>query len=189
MDESNGCTDYPALYPIGGPLSTARPGAVPARTGRNPVGRGTILGNPAAKVFIVIATVLALGSAIQVRAGDKALGACPDTPNCVSSQAADVDHSVPALTYRDDPGTAWRRAVAAVTNLPRVTVVEHEGGYMHAEVRSLVFRFVDDVELLLDRDGARIDIRSASRTGRYDFGVNRRRVETIRDRFESQVSD
>jgi uncharacterized protein (DUF1499 family) len=56
-------------------------------------------------------------------------------------------------------------------------------GYLHAEFRSALFGFVDDVEFRMDETAGRIDVRSASRTGYFDFGVNRRRVEEIRARF------
>ena len=60
--------------------------------------------------------------------------------------------------------------------------------YLHAEFRSLIFRFVDDLELLVDPVAGVIDVRSASRLGRSDFGVNRRRVEELRRRFLASVS-
>jgi len=62
-------------------------------------------------------------------------------------------------------------------------ITEEKAGYLHAEFRSALFGFVDHVELRLDEAANRIDVRSASRTGYYDFGVNRRRVEEIRERF------
>ena len=72
---------------------------------------------------------------------------------------------------------------AAVESMPRTTVVEQDDGYLHAEARSLVFRFVDDLEVLLADDGE-IVVRSASRLGRYDLGVNGRRVASLRDRLD-----
>jgi uncharacterized protein (DUF1499 family) len=62
-------------------------------------------------------------------------------------------------------------------------IAEEKAGYLRAEFRSSLFGFVDDLELLLDKAAKRIDVRSASRTGYFDFGVNRRRVEEIRKRF------
>ena len=60
-----------------------------------------------------------------------------------------------------------------------------EERYIHTEFTSAFFRFVDDVEFLLD-DGTRtIHVRSASRVGYSDFGVNRRRVEELRSRFDA----
>ena len=69
--------------------------------------------------------------------------------------------------------------------MPRTRIAEDDGYYVHAEFRSRVFRFVDDVEFLLDDATGQIYFRSASRVGRSDLGVNRRRMEAIRDAFAS----
>jgi len=66
-------------------------------------------------------------------------------------------------------------------------IAEEETGYLHEEFRSALFGFVDDVEFRMDEPAGRIDVRSASRTGYYDFGVNRRRVEEIRARFSREL--
>ena len=66
---------------------------------------------------------------------------------------------------------------------PRTRIVQEEPGYLKAECRSRVFRFVDDVEILFDDGAKQIHFRSASRLGRKDFGVNRERMETIRKAF------
>jgi uncharacterized protein (DUF1499 family) len=68
----------------------------------------------------------------------------------------------------------------------RATIVEEKADYLHAEMRSLIFRFVDDVEFSLDADAGLINVRSASRVGYSDFGVNRRRMQRIRAAFDSQ---
>jgi uncharacterized protein (DUF1499 family) len=67
-----------------------------------------------------------------------------------------------------------------VAKLPRATVVSERPGYLHVECRSKVFGFVDDLEFQLQAAQGTIAVRSASRTGYYDFGVNRQRVETLR---------
>ena len=69
---------------------------------------------------------------------------------------------------------------------PRITLVSEEGGYLHAEARSLIFRFVDDIEFLLAPAEGLIHVRSAARTGYSDVGVNRRRVERIRQAFSNE---
>jgi uncharacterized protein (DUF1499 family) len=98
----------------------------------------------------------------------------------VSSQADDDAHRVEPLQLRVAPEAGWAAARRAVEALPRTTVVRADERYLHAEVRSRLFRFVDDLELLLAEDGRRIDVRSASRVGHSDLGVNRRRVEALR---------
>ncbi|MDH3513799.1 MAG: DUF1499 domain-containing protein [Gammaproteobacteria bacterium] len=108
------------------------------------------------------------------------LAACPDSPNCVSSDATDPPHHVPPFTIILPPAEAWRLVREEVKNLPRTEIGEATGNYLHAECRSAVFRFVDDLELELRPDEKIIAVRSASRVGYSDFGVNRRRVENLR---------
>ena len=69
----------------------------------------------------------------------------------------------------------------AVAAMPRTTIVEERQGYLHAECTSRIFRFVDDLELLRSETGDRVDVRSASRVGYGDWGVNRARVESLRE--------
>ncbi len=120
-----------------------------------------------------------------VRATDPVpmLEPCPVTPNCVSSLAQNTEHQVDPFVFTGDPAAAWANLKTALLKEKRVSVTEEQGGYLHAEIRSLIFRFVDDIEFLLDADKKIIDVRSASRTGHSDFGVNRRRVERIRDHY------
>jgi uncharacterized protein (DUF1499 family) len=98
--------------------------------------------------------------------------------------ATDTSHRVEPLAYTSTPDVAWQRLGQIVRNEPRITVVTEEGAYLHVEARSFLFRFVDDVEFMLDADNGLIHVRSASRTGHSDFGVNRRRVERIRKAFD-----
>jgi uncharacterized protein (DUF1499 family) len=107
-------------------------------------------------------------------AKDGRLALCKRSPNCVSSQAdpSDREHYIaPLMGSMDDV----KKAVEA---LPRTRIVLAHPNYLYAEFRSRLFGFVDDVEFLFD--GVAIQVRSASRLGRRDFGVNRRRVEQIR---------
>jgi uncharacterized protein (DUF1499 family) len=82
------------------------------------------------------------------------------------------------LTGANPSWSAVRDAVAA---MPRTRIVEEGQGYLHAECTSRIFRFVDDLELMRSEDGDRVDVRSASRTGYGDMGVNRERVEKLRE--------
>jgi uncharacterized protein (DUF1499 family) len=108
------------------------------------------------------------------------LAPCPDSPNCVSSDAADAAHAIPPFDLAAPPQQAWRAARAALEGMPRTRVVTDTGSYLHAECTSAIFRFVDDLELQLRASEGRIAVRSASRLGRGDMGVNRRRVEELR---------
>lgn len=113
--------------------------------------------------------------------GTRSLAPCPDRPNCVSTLAPDAAHRVEPFRLRGDPAVAWSAAREAVAALPRTRIVESETGYLRAEATSRLFRFVDDLELLLVPEARRIDVRSASRVGYSDLGVNRARVESLRE--------
>lgn len=112
------------------------------------------------------------------------LSPCKATPNCVSSQAdaADSGHYVAPLAFSGDPAAAWSALRQVVRGMERVTIVRDEPGYLHAEFTSRLLGFVDDAEFALDPSGL-IHVRSASRLGRSDFGVNRARIESIRARM------
>lgn len=114
------------------------------------------------------------------------LSPCPDTPNCVSTNARDPEHAIEPISF-DAP-------IDAAELLARVRqVVEAMGGkvteqrtrFLRAEFTTPLLRFIDDVEFLLDEEGVTLHFRSASRVGRSDLGVNRNRMERFRTRFES----
>ncbi|WP_221239722.1 DUF1499 domain-containing protein [Longimicrobium terrae] len=111
------------------------------------------------------------------------LGPCPDSPNCVSTDAADAVHAMPPLPFRDTPAAALERARAALLREPRTRIVDERADYLHAESRSRLMRFVDDVEILVDSTAGVVRFRSASRVGRGDMGVNRARMERFTARF------
>jgi len=121
---------------------------------------------------------------------DGRLSPCRPTPNCVASQtdrAADPGHHVAPLAIRDDPEAAWAGLVAAVRAAPRTHIVTERSGYLHAEYASRVFGFVDDLELQLDLSAQIVHVRSASRIGYSDFGVNRARIEALRTRLAGRA--
>ncbi len=109
---------------------------------------------------------------------------CPASPNCVCSQAADGDHQIPPLAFTGTGTEALESLRGAIQAQPRATVVESKQDYLRAEFRSAIFRFVDDVEFLVDPTAKVIHVRSASRVGYSDLGVNRKRVERLRAAFE-----
>lgn len=114
---------------------------------------------------------------------------CPDSPNCVSTQAPadDSEHAIAPLSYTGSVAEAREQLLAVINALPRTTLVTDQpvagGHYIHVEFRSFVFRFVDDVEFFIKEAEKTIEFRSAARLGRSDLGVNRRRMEDIRSRF------
>ncbi len=109
------------------------------------------------------------------------LAPCPSSPNCVSSLSADEGHFIEPLRYTSSPDDAMNRLRKIIMTMKRATIVTDVEGYMHAEFRTLL-GFVDDAQFLLDRENGVIHVRSASRTGYWDIGVNRSRIESIRER-------
>lgn len=109
---------------------------------------------------------------------------CPNSPNCVSSQSVDNAHFIEPLHYTTDTDGARQKLLEILKRIPRVHLAKVERDYIHAEFRSSIFRFVDDVTFFFPPDKKIIHVRSASRKGYYDFGENRRRVERLRARFE-----
>jgi uncharacterized protein (DUF1499 family) len=119
-------------------------------------------------------------SSLGVTAGR--LAPCPGSPNCVSSEAAADEQRVEPLRYDGDAAQARARLLDVLNGMDRARIVQSTDDYVHVEFRSAVFGFVDDVEFYFSPPGT-LQVRSASRTGYYDFGVNRERVETLRARF------
>jgi uncharacterized protein (DUF1499 family) len=112
---------------------------------------------------------------------------CPSSPNCVSTKAEDAGHAIAPFRYQKTRSEAKEALKAIVQSLPRTKLVEEDETYLHFEFTSLLFRFVDDVEFLLDDEAKTIHFRSASRTGYGDLGVNRRRMEDIRKLLEGKL--
>jgi uncharacterized protein (DUF1499 family) len=114
--------------------------------------------------------------------GAHRLAPCPRKRNCVSSlEPAGRRHMEP-IRYTGSPDEARRRLLAVLRAWPRTRIVADEPDYLHVECRSAVFRFVDDVEFAFAPEAGLIHFRSASRVGSFDWGVNRKRMETIRRR-------
>jgi len=109
------------------------------------------------------------------------------TPNSVSSQAALYpDHpqreyaNIAPLPVTGDGAATLARIRAIVRRMPGAKLIRSEPGYLYAQFTTPVMKFVDDVEFWFDPARNVIDVRSASRVGRSDLGVNRRRIEAVR---------
>jgi uncharacterized protein (DUF1499 family) len=109
---------------------------------------------------------------------------CPSSPNCVSSEATDESHAVHPFRLIVPAADGWRDAKAAVAALPRTKIVTETKDYLHAECSSALLGFVDDLELHLHVEDGTIAVRSASRLGYSDMGVNRGRVEELRSALQ-----
>jgi uncharacterized protein (DUF1499 family) len=116
---------------------------------------------------------------------DGQLASCPDSPNCVSSQASktDAEHYIEPLTFSTDAESAMAQLKQIVNNAERAAVINSTSDYLYAEFSSQLMGFVDDVEFYLDAENNLIHVRSASRLGQSDLGVNRKRIEAIRQQF------
>ncbi|MBI5843438.1 MAG: DUF1499 domain-containing protein [Deltaproteobacteria bacterium] len=127
----------------------------------------------------------ASGSSGSGAAGGR-LAACPNSPNCVSSEAADARHKVEPFRFNKDAKEALDRLAEIISGMKGGKIVERRDDYIHAVFSSGVFKFKDDVEFLADPEKGIIHVRSAARMGYSDFGVNRKRVEKMRNMFEGR---
>ena len=120
---------------------------------------------------------------------DGKLAACPSSPNCVSSQsqAGDKEHYIQPLHYTGSRDEAKAALVSVIESMKRTKIVTVRDDYVYAEFTSRIFRFVDDVEFYFDDTTKTIHVRSASRLGHSDLGVNRKRIESIRQLFDRQM--
>lgn len=118
---------------------------------------------------------------------DGKLSGPKQTPNSVVSEGIASTHPayVAPIAFVGDPNAAFAKLVAVLQLLDRVTVITADDGYIYAECRTEKMRFVDDFEARVDAAAGVIHVRSASRLGRRDMGVNRARVETIRQKFSA----
>jgi len=112
-----------------------------------------------------------------------ALATCPASPNCVSSQSGDGEHQIAPLTYQGTPAEAIGQLKEIIEASENAKIITAEHNYIYAEFTSKLMGFVDDVEFYLDPEAATIQVRSASRLGESDLGVNRKRIEAIRSKF------
>ncbi len=120
----------------------------------------------------------------HVGEGHGNLAPCPPTPNCVSTHAEDQEHAMRPMRYSTDRETAMKQLVAVVDSMPRSEIAARTENYLYAKFTSRVWRFVDDVEFDFDPEKKIVHFRSASRLGKNDLGVNRKRMKEIRERFE-----
>ncbi len=107
----------------------------------------------------------------------------PNTPNCVSTEASDEERLMPALKFQGDAAETKSKLLKTIGQFPRWRLVEDDGDYLHVEATSLIFRFIDDVEFLIDRSTHRVHFRSASRIGHSDLGANRKRMQRFTNAF------
>jgi uncharacterized protein (DUF1499 family) len=108
------------------------------------------------------------------------------TPNSVTSQAAlwpehpqQAYSSIAPIRITGDGSLEMAQIVATLKAMPRTAIVQQTPDYIYAQCSTQLLKFTDDVEFALDRSAGVIHVRSASRLGQKDFGVNRQRIDTI----------
>lgn len=131
-------------------------------------------------VAIAVITRWAIGSftpeAVSLYQGGDTLEPCPGTPNCVSSTFSDDSHHIEAISGDEHVFNTLKSIVAAEE---RVTVITETDHYLHAEFRTKLLTYIDDLELLHISGSGEIQLRSASRLGKSDFGVNKARLRLL----------
>ncbi len=139
-------------------------------------------------MLVLTAILLACSTDQTAKTGasNDRLAPCPKSPNCVSSLSDDKSNYVEPLIYKGSQEEAREKLVSVIDSMKRSEIVTAKTNYIHATFKSALFGFLDDVEFSFDDERKSINVRSASRTGYYDLGVNRRRVEEIRRRFTAR---
>lgn len=141
-------------------------------------------------LIFISSTMLLMGGSEKVmsqnHSTEGALAPCGTKPNCVSSQSTSERHKTEPFKLNSSGPAALRKLQAIISDLPGTTIIRAEDRYLQAEFKSRLFGFVDDVEFVANEQEGRVDVRSASRVGYYDFGANRRRVEKIRSLYDQE---
>lgn len=144
--------------------------------------------------MFVLVVILIVSFFVYVKVGNKmpedlgitegVLKPCPTSPNCVSSQTSSDDevHFAEPIIYTGERKATQLFIESSMLNYSdmKVRLVTSELGYVHFEVKSRLIGFIDDVEFYFPEDDSIVHVRSASRVGYYDFGVNRERVNRVR---------
>lgn len=107
---------------------------------------------------------------------------CPASPNCVSSLASD-SHRIEPFAIKGKPAAAFTRLQGILSGRDDTTLIAADDRVIRVEFRTFL-GFVDDAMFVLDPSRGVIQIRSAARTGYWDLGKNRRRLEEIRSAYE-----
>ena len=108
---------------------------------------------------------------------------CPKTPNCVSTQAISENHRIEPIHYHIPLEQALGKINEIIRSTKHTKIVKQTENYIHAEFKSALFKFIDDVEFYFDENQKIIHFRSASRVGYSDMRVNRKRMENFRNLY------
>lgn len=108
---------------------------------------------------------------------------CPDKPNCVVSYEYDQEHFIDPISYTHNYSEAYPELIKSIEQMPGSKIIIKDKRYIRAEFTSRLMRYIDDVEFYFSPDEKTVQVRSASRLGHSDMGVNRERIETLRSIF------
>lgn len=118
---------------------------------------------------------------------DGRLAPCSASPNCVSSQATDKRHAIDPIAFTGSPKKAMSTLRSILNEMPRTAIIRQSKDYIQAECASRLLGFTDDMEFYCEAARKVIHVRSASRLGYSDLGVNRKRIEAIRKAFSRRM--
>ena len=110
-----------------------------------------------------------------------------DRPNGISTMAERDPQKMDPVRW--DQGDPMPEVEQIMNSLPRTRLIESGPGYLRYEVRSLIFRFIDDVEIYHDSEQDLVHFRSASRVGYSDLGVNRNRLERLSEQLKARLNE
>jgi len=117
---------------------------------------------------------------------DGRLRSCPGTPNCVLSEEKDKPSYIEPFVFAGNAADEWARMKDAVQKIGGKIIKDDGNYYLWATFKSSFWGFIDDVELRMDAATKTIQVRSASRVGKGDLNVNRKRIERLRAVFNAQ---
>jgi uncharacterized protein (DUF1499 family) len=149
------------------------------------------------KISILIGVVIMLwgingfsvGRPQNIGLKNNLLVACPRSPNCVLSQASDAKHKIKPIYYSTSVEAAKEKLIKVIQSMDATRIITQNKVYWHVKFTTRWLRFIDDVEFYFPESEALIHLRSASRSGYWDLGANRKRVEEIRSRFEELAKE
>ena len=111
---------------------------------------------------------------------------CKSTLNCVCSEHQSDESFISPIVFENEAAAAWITVQKTIKDSGG-KIEKLDSHYLWARFTTPLMRFVDDVQLKLDPENKKIHIRSASRVGRRDFGVNRKRIERLRKQFQTEM--
>ncbi len=132
------------------------------------------------KIFFYMLFMTLSGTSQADTLPKKLLPPCQEIPNCISSETQESKHFIQPFKIKGESDKAWSSLKDELNHQSRLIITHESADNIHAEVTSLIFKFVDDVDFCLDKENNAIHVRSASRTGHFDFGINHKRLESIR---------